>query len=632
MAHLICPPRTELDSLRTPLTAGELRVLEFFDRYLPEGWEIYVQPHLNGLRPDFVLLHPHIGIAVFEVKDWHLEAMPYFVRETNGVPSLWSRDQEGQEFRRRDNPVEKVAQYQQEILDLYCPKLGLLVKDHPHAMSVVTAGVIMTETSTARATELFQPFLARLGWLDDKAKQYHPVVGRDALASGNLTQVFPSARFRRSRFMTPALADDLRSWLREPDHAAEQRTPLSLTPKQKEIATTRTQTGYRRVKGAAGAGKSVSLAARAAHLAGEGKEVLVVTFNITLWHYLRDLAVRYDHPSQPVPNFMQNITWLHFHEWCRRVCHEAGLEEDYGRLFAKSGAQDDLFEERIPALVERALKEARAYISSYDAILVDEGQDFNLTWWNLLRQVRREGGEMLLVADATQDLYQRACRWTDEQMHGAGFSGPWFQLEESYRLPPGLIPYLRRFAETFLSGNDLDLPKEVQGDLFEQPLMLRWLQVQKQDAAVDACVQAVCDLVSNSADLTWADITLLVATHEMGMRCVDKLAKKNIHVCHVFAEDYQSQKRLKMQFWMGDSRLKAATVHSFKGWETRALVVHINKATTASDLAETYVALSRLRSSEKGSFLTVVCSAPELETYGRTWPEFVMAEPSPIHS
>ncbi len=632
MAHLICPSRTELDSLRTPLTAGELRVLEFFDRYLPEGWEIYVQPHLNGLRPDFVLLHPHIGIAVFEVKDWHLEAMPYFVRETNGVPSLWSRDQEGQEFRRRDNPVEKVAQYQQEILDLYCPKLGLLVKEQAQAISVITAGVIMTETSTARATELFQPFLARLGWLDDKAKKYYPVVGRDALASGNLTQVFPSAKLRRSKFMTPALADDLRSWLREPDHAAEQRTPLSLTPKQKEIATTRTQTGYRRVKGAAGAGKSVSLAARAAHLAGEGKEVLVVTFNITLWHYLRDLAVRYDHPSQPVPNFMQNITWLHFHEWCRRVCQEAGLGQDYKELFADSGTQDDLFEERIPALVERALKEARAYISSYDAILVDEGQDFNLTWWNLLRQVRREGGEMLLVADATQDLYQRACRWTDEQMHGAGFSGPWFQLEESYRLPPGLIPYLRRFAETFLSGNDLDLPKEVQGDLFEQPLMLRWLQVQKQDAAVDACVQAVCDLVSNSADLTWADITLLVATHEMGMRCVDKLAERNIHVCHVFAEDYQSQKRLKMQFWMGDPRLKAATVHSFKGWETRALVVHINKATTASDLAETYVALSRLRSSEKGSFLTVVCSAPELVDYGRTWPEFVMAEPSPIHS
>jgi hypothetical protein len=622
MAHLICPAREELHSLRTPLTTGELQVLEFFDRYLPEGWEIYVQPHLNGLRPDFVLLHPRLGIAVFEVKDWNLDAMPYFVRATNGGPALWSRDQQGKEFRHRDNPVEKVVRYKQEILDLYCPKLGLLVKNHAHALSVITAGVIMTEASTDRVMDLFQPFLDHLGLTGSKAK-YHPVVGRDALANGDLNAVFPSAKLRRSRYMTPAFADDLRSWLREPDHAAEQRTPLPLTPKQKEIATTRTQTGYRRVKGAAGAGKSLALAARAAHLAGEGKEVLVVTFNITLWHYLRDLAVRYDHPSPPVPNFMQNITWLHFHEWCRRVCQEAGLDRDYKRLFqGVDHNHDNLFEVEIPALVERALDEAIEHISCYDAILVDEGQDFNLTWWNLLRQVRREGGEMLLVADATQDLYRQACRWTDEQMRGAGFTGPWFQLEESYRFPPGLIPYLRRFAETFLSGSDIDLPSEVQGDLFEQPLTLRWLQVQEQDA-VDACVQAVCDLVSNSPNIAWADITLLVATHEMGMRCVDKLAEKNIHVCHVFAEDHQSQKRLKMQFWMGDPQLKAATVHSFKGWETRALVVHISKATTANDLVETYVALSRLRRSEKGSFLTVVCSAPELADYGRTWPEFI---------
>src|SRR5580658_8188510 len=81
IAHSLCPPRTELNLLRTPLTAGELQVLDFFDRSLPDAWEVYIQPHLNGLRPDFVLLHPKVGVAVFEVKDWDLDAMPYFVRE-----------------------------------------------------------------------------------------------------------------------------------------------------------------------------------------------------------------------------------------------------------------------------------------------------------------------------------------------------------------------------------------------------------------------------------------------------------------------------------------------------------------------------------------------------------------------
>jgi len=104
-----------------------------------------------------------------------------------------------------------------------------------------------------------------------------------------------------------------------------------------------------------------------------------------------------------------------------------------------------------------------------NAILVDEGQDFHLTWWNLLRRVCREGGEMLLAADATQDLYRRSCHWTDESMRGAGFEGPWFQLDGCYRFPRELVPYLSRFAEEFPPGGDTNLPTEVQGNLFEQP-------------------------------------------------------------------------------------------------------------------------------------------------------------------
>ncbi len=56
--RIISPPREDWSDLPTPLTRGERQVAEFFDKYLPQGWEIYVQPHLNGLQPDIVLLHP----------------------------------------------------------------------------------------------------------------------------------------------------------------------------------------------------------------------------------------------------------------------------------------------------------------------------------------------------------------------------------------------------------------------------------------------------------------------------------------------------------------------------------------------------------------------------------------------
>ena len=74
MGRLISPIEEEIPNLKTRPTAGELCVLQFFRSNLNDNWEIYFQPHLNGCRPDFVLLNPNVGIGVFEVKDWDLKA------------------------------------------------------------------------------------------------------------------------------------------------------------------------------------------------------------------------------------------------------------------------------------------------------------------------------------------------------------------------------------------------------------------------------------------------------------------------------------------------------------------------------------------------------------------------------
>ena len=92
---MISPALAQLAALPTPLTPGEKQVLEFFTRHLPEAWEIYIQPHLNGLRPDFVLLHPENGIAVYEVKDWNLSAMDYFFE---GNPRLYGPPEAAKPF------------------------------------------------------------------------------------------------------------------------------------------------------------------------------------------------------------------------------------------------------------------------------------------------------------------------------------------------------------------------------------------------------------------------------------------------------------------------------------------------------------------------------------------------------
>ena len=78
----------------------------------------------------------------------------------------------------------------------------------------------------------------------------------------------------------------------------------------------------------------------------------------------------------------------------------------------------------------------------------------------------------------------------------------------------------------------------------------------------------------------WSDITLLVGSHNEGLGCVEALRAppRNINVNHVLGTSHKIRKRQKIGFWTGDARMKAATVHSFKGWESRAMVVHIGRA------------------------------------------------------
>ena len=284
MKRVVSPPLDELVKLRSPLTRGERIVLDIFLETLDPKWEIYVQPHLNGLRPDFVLLHPTIGIAVYEVKDWDLKAMDYFV-PNKSKPELWAR-KGGKEFsRQKENPIAKARYYREAIFNLYCPRLK-----KNKGFGVITAGIIFPFANTEYLLDVFSPFLdPNKG---EAAVRNFTISGANEINNKEIEHVLPDSIREYSIFMHPELADDLRGWLVEPDFSATQRLPLEMDADQQQLANSRTETGFRRIKGPAGSGKSLVLAARAAKLADAGKSVLVATFNITLWHYLRDLVVR----------------------------------------------------------------------------------------------------------------------------------------------------------------------------------------------------------------------------------------------------------------------------------------------------------------------------------------------------
>ena len=340
MARIIDPPRDKFGQLLTQLTDGERQVIDLFDQELPDEWEIYVQPHLNGLKPDIVLLHPRVGVAVFEVKDWDLEAMHYYVKGDHADRDvLMARDKNGKAFSRQAaNPINKILLYKEELFDLYCPRL-----DDRAGRAVITAGLIFPCSPREDVERVFGRFRQAHKEMREYP-QYFPIAGARELSSGEVEVIFPESRRRFSRVMNPDIAEDLRGWLKEPFFSQEQRRPLEMDARQRELATTRTDTGYRRVKGPAGSGKSVVLAARASSLAAEGGRILVVSYNITLLNYLRDLAVRHE-AARSVSR--RQIDFLNFHRWCKRVCLGTGHAEEYKQLWASSSDVDEIGREQV---------------------------------------------------------------------------------------------------------------------------------------------------------------------------------------------------------------------------------------------------------------------------------------------
>lgn len=508
--RLISPPATELDSLRQPLTPGERFIFEFFNQYLPKEWEIYLQPYLNGLRPDFILLHPKNGIAVFEIKDWNLNALHYFVDLSKDKPKLMGNDGNKIFSLEKQNPVSKIDLYKKEIFDLYCPRL-----QERSGFGVITAGIIFPFSESEKVINLLKP-LCDSRKMSDYPDLY-PVIGSDKIANKNIKDVFPRCNTANSR-MSPEIAADLRAWLSEPSFSKDQRSPLELSSRQRELITTRTDTGYRRIKGSAGSGKSVVLAARASELASVGLNVLVCTFNITLINYLRDVCVTWKGTSA-----RNAITWLNFHYLCKRIATKSGHEKEYKELWNEEDYKNVLSDKLADLLLE-ILSSTNEY-SIYDAILVDEGQDFLMKWWQVLRKLLKPNGEMVLVADRTQDVYGTASAWTDEAMSNAGFSGRWVNLDVSYRMPPKLIEVARQFAECFLPNSLRQIPVSPNLELDMYPCKIQWQQVDSS-ALVDIAIKSILEMmcVANPQErLAAADITVIVDSISFGTEITDKL-------------------------------------------------------------------------------------------------------------
>lgn len=135
------------------------------------------------------------------------------------------------------------------------------------------------------------------------------------------------------------------------------------------------------IAGAAGTGKTILAIEKAIMLAEQSKRVLLLCYNRPLGgHLQRSLA---DYPT---------VTATHFHQYCYDVAKASGVD-------TSNQSPADLASDLVDHFASAGLKE-------YDAVIIDEGQDFSDDWLTSLEVVVNEGdsGVLYIFYDDNQNV------------------------------------------------------------------------------------------------------------------------------------------------------------------------------------------------------------------------------------
>ena len=595
MKQRIYPSWEQIKQLKNPLTEGERHLLEFLDKNLPidsswnesqklseyNGWLIFAQPFLNGSRPDVVIFNPNVGIVIYEVKDWNRSH--YEWKRDEGYSRLFVSDSKGSYPVK--NPIDQVKHYKEKIIGQLVPNIGEKIDKNKKKYGLIKTALYFHKIDTKIAQEFFGTKI--------KDFNYFPVFGRDFLINQNLSKIVPDVNRTKSIYWDKEWNEELMFWFFPPFHSIEQG--IQLTLKGNQIKVAEPAPGHHRVRGVAGSGKTQALAYRAGKLASNNMNVLIISFNITLWHYVKDMISR-----SPFAFKWTKLTFNHFHGFCKDKLNEFDKEwpispkrEHFGNDEEFEKALDYFFKITVTEVVRQTV--VNQQFQKYDAILIDEGQDYHFEWYSLLNDLfLNERDELLVVSDKKQNIYGRQLDWVDKRVTRAGldkFNNPYIDLTSSFRMPAKVAKMANEFSDLFELNQDLRVAKIEGTPVLFHSQHIVWLNV-SDDSWLDYVYKSFLRL--KKEEYTPSDMVILLPSHRYGLTAVEFFEKQNIMTNHVFGET----KHHKKAFWMGDSRLKISTIHSFKGWELLNIILFIPKKAPESNKkldAIVYTAITRTR-------------------------------------
>ena len=358
-----------------PRRWAEQQVFGAFSELDPEwrvfysvAWQSRVRGRQGDGEADFVLVHPSLGILFAEVKGGST------IEIVDGGWYSWSRGQR----RAIRSPV------QQAVDSKYALRAWLAERVHGFDQKARLGHFVVFPAHSQQGD--LGPDAPREIIVDrDDLHQIRRRVAQICAHWEPLVRLDKEQLDQVKRALSPDVV--IRRFLK--DRVQEIGSELDeLTDRQFESLQLLRRQRKAMIVGGAGTGKTVIAVARARQLAADGFRTLMLCFN-------RPLGERLEVDNGGIPN----LTVGSFHGLCMRLADQAGMVPD-------GPVDDEWWDDALPS----ALPDAAWKLNlAWDAIVVDEAQDFHPDWWTYLQMLMADpdGGILCVFADSNQDIYRK---------------------------------------------------------------------------------------------------------------------------------------------------------------------------------------------------------------------------------
>lgn len=316
------------------------------------------------------------------------------------------------------------------------------------------------------------------------------------------------------------------------------------------------------VSGGAGTGKTLLAVRRAQQLASEGKRTLLICFNAALGDFLKKENQAFLKASQVAAGNLHTMTFHDLATWWVGVASGTTGVDYLGKA---RGAYRGRSERDViwPCAVGMALLD---HPHRYDAVLVDEGQDFGPEYWMPIEDLAQDG-LLAVFYDPNQAIYQKPKEFPIE-------------TEQTYELTRNCrnTGHIHRasYHQRYYKGPTVDPPEE------DGVPVVRWVETN-----LDA-----------QARLLGRELRKLIGQEHVLAKDIAVLLLDGQHFDIAFQSLSQETKKsgpaLSRKVHGDDARVLVDTVARFKGLERAVIVLWLNRAVESAEARQLhYVALSR---------------------------------------